>query len=64
LKRVLGPVAPIILEERLAEFGETRESLHQDQALSFIESLSEEIPHEQKKRDFIKAVMEFLSPAK
>ena len=64
LKMVLGPVAPIILEERLAEFGETRESLLQDQALSFIESLSEEIPHEQKKREFIKAVMEFLSPAK
>ena len=64
LKRVLGPVAPIILEERLAEFGETRESLLQDQALSFIESLSEEIPHEHKKREFIKALMEYLSPAK
>jgi hypothetical protein len=64
LSKAMGPIAPIILEDKLAETGGTRESFPQDQALSFIESLSEEIPQDQKKRDFVSAVMEFLSRGK
>jgi hypothetical protein len=61
LSKVMGPIAPIIIEDKLTEIGGTPESFPQDQALSFIESLSEEIPLDQKKREFVSAVMEFLS---
>ena len=60
LKKVVGPVAPFIIEDKLIEFGETKESFPKDQALSFIESLGEEIPHELKKKEFIKVMMEGL----
>ena len=56
LKRVMGPVAPFIIEDTLAEFGETKESLPQDQALSFVEALGEEIPNVQKAKDFLRVM--------
>jgi hypothetical protein len=60
LKRVMGPVAPFILEDKLIDFGETKESLSQEQALSFVESLGEEIPNMQKAKEFVKVVKELL----
>jgi len=54
LKKVIGPVAPIIIEDKLNEFGEAKDSLPQDKALSFIESLGEEISHELKRKEFVK----------
>src|SRR5512139_1975212 len=62
LKRVMGPVAPFVIDDKLTEFRETRESLSQDQALSFLESLSEDIPNPQKRKEFIKAIGGLLSP--
>jgi hypothetical protein len=56
LKRIMGPVAPFIIEDKLTEFGEPRESFPQDKAASFIEFLSEEITHEQKRKEFVKTV--------
>jgi len=64
LKRVMGPVAPFVIDDKLTESRETRESLSQDQALSFLESLSEEIPNPQKRKEFIKAIGGLLSPEK
>jgi Domain of unknown function (DUF4388) len=58
LKKAIGPVAPIIIEDKLSELGETKDSLPQDQALSFIESLEEEIPGDPKRKEFIKAMMD------
>jgi hypothetical protein len=60
LKRVMGPVAPFILEDKLIDFGETKESLSQEQALSFVESLGEEIPNMQKAKEFVRVVKELL----
>jgi hypothetical protein len=64
LKRTMGPVAPFILEDKLIDFGETKESLSQEQALSFVESLGEEIPNMQKAKEFVKVVKELLSLGK
>jgi hypothetical protein len=64
LKRTMGPVAPFILEDKLIDFGETKESLPQEQALSFVESLGEEIPNIQKAKEFVKVVKELLSLGK
>ena len=61
LKRVIGPVAPFVIEDKLSEFGETKESLPQEQAVSFVESLGGEIPHELKRKEFIKVMIESLS---
>jgi hypothetical protein len=64
LKKVMGPVAPFIIEDKLAEFGETKDFFPQDQAVLFVELLSEEITIDLKKREFVKAVSEILSGEK
>jgi len=56
LKKVIGPVAPFVIEDKLNEFGETKDSLPQDQMLSFVESLGEEISHDLKRKAFIKVM--------
>ena len=61
LRKILGPVAPFIIEDQLIAFGEAKDSFPQDQALSFVEALVEDIPNEPKRKDFKRAMMEFLS---
>jgi hypothetical protein len=61
LKKVIGPVAPFVIEDKLNEFGETKDSLPQDQTLFFIESLGEEISHDLKRKEFIKVMRESIS---
>jgi hypothetical protein len=48
----------------LSEFKETRDSLPQDQALSFIEAVGEAIPNAQKAKEFLRVMREFLSLGK
>ncbi len=60
LKKVIGPMAPFIINDKLSDLGETTDSLAQDQALSFIEALSEEISHDLRKKEFLKAMTDFL----
>jgi hypothetical protein len=61
LKKMIGPLAPLILSDKLSDLGETKESLGQDQALSFIEKLSEDISNDSKKKEFLRIVTDFLS---
>ena len=61
LKRIIGPVAPFIIDDRLVEYGETQDSFPEDQALSFVEALGEDIQNEIKKKEFKRVMMEFLS---
>ena len=61
LRKVVGPVAPFIIEDKLDEFGEIKDSFPQDQAEPFVEAISEEIPHDLKRKEFIKVMREFLS---
>jgi hypothetical protein len=58
---VIGPLAPLILNDKLSDVGETRESLGQEQALSFIEKLSEDISNDSKKKEFLRIMTDFLS---
>jgi len=60
----MGPVAPFIIEDKLAEFGETKDFFPQDQAALFVELLSEEITVDLKKREFVEAMSEILSGEK
>jgi hypothetical protein len=64
LKKVIGPVAPLIIEDKLSELRETKDSFPEDQALSLIESLGEEISNDLKKKEFLKVMTDFLSTEK
>lgn len=61
LKKAMGPVAPFIIDDKLIEFGEQKETFPQERALSFIEALSEEIPNPSKRNEFLKTIMKLLS---
>jgi hypothetical protein len=60
LKKVIGPMALFIIDDKLSQLGETKDSLAHDQALSFVEALSEEISHEVKKKEFLRAMTDFM----
>jgi len=62
LKRVIGPLAPLIMSDQLSDMGETKDSLGQDQALIFVEKLGEEISNDLKKKEFLRIMTDFLSP--
>jgi hypothetical protein len=64
LRKIMGPVAPFIIEDRLDQFGEARNSFPLDQGLSFVEALGEDIPNEQKKKEFKKTIIQLFSPKK
>ncbi len=64
LKKAVGPVASVIIDDKLKELGSATASFPQDQALPFIEALGEEIPRDLQKKEFIRAMMEFLSSGK
>jgi hypothetical protein len=61
LKKVMGPVAPFIIDDKLVEFGEGKESFPQERALPFMEALSEEIPNSMKRSEFLKVTMKLFS---
>jgi len=61
LKKVIGPLAPLIMNDKLSDLGETKESLGQEQALSFVEKLSEEISNDSKKKEFLRIMTDFLT---
>ena len=61
LKKVMGAVSPFVIDDKLIEFEEKRDSFPQDKLLSFVEALGEEIPQDEKRIEFKKVVMEFFS---
>lgn len=64
LRKVIGPMAPIIIDDKLSDLGATRDSLAQDEALSFIEKLSEDISRDSKKKEFLRVMTDFLNTEK
>ena len=61
LRKVMGAVSPFVLDDKLVEFGEKRDSFPQEKLLSFVEALGEEIPQDEKRKEFKRVVMEFFS---
>ena len=57
----MGPVAPFIIEDKITEFGENKDTFPHDQGVPFIESLSEEISQQANRKAFIKVMMDFLA---
>ena len=61
LRKMMGAVSSIVIDDKLVEFEEKKDSFPQEKLLSFIEALGEEIPQDDKRREFKKNVMEFFS---
>ena len=57
----MGAVSPFVVDDKLVEFGEKRDSFPQEKLLSFVEALGEEISQDEKRIEFKKAVMDFFS---
>jgi hypothetical protein len=64
LRKVIGPMAPIIIDDKLSDLGATKDSLAQDQASSLIEKLSEDVSRDSKKKEFLRVMMDFLNTEK
>jgi hypothetical protein len=64
LKKMIGPMAPFIISDKLSDLGETKDSLAQDQASSFVETLSEEISDDFMKKEFLKVMTDYLLSGK
>jgi hypothetical protein len=60
LKKVIGPMTAFVINDNLSLLGETKDSLAQDEALSFVEALSEEISQDLKKKEFLRVMTDFL----
>ncbi len=56
LKKVMGPIARIILNDTLAAFEETREAFPKERVKSFISTLCDQVPDEPKREKFGKAM--------
>jgi hypothetical protein len=61
---MIGPRAPFVISDKLSDLGETKGSLAQDQASSFVEALSEEISDDFMKKQFLKIMTDYLFTGK
>lgn len=55
LKKVMGPIARVIINDTLAAFEESREAFPRDKVETFIRTVSDQIIEEQKRSQFEKA---------
>ncbi len=62
LAKVMGPISRIIVDDKLAEFGESRDSFPEDRVESFVKAISEEIADDSGKAMFTRAMAELLRP--
>jgi len=61
LRKVMGAVSPFVIDDKLDEFGDKRDSFPQEKLLSFVDALGEEIPQDDKRIEFKRVIMEFFS---
>jgi Domain of unknown function (DUF4388) len=56
LKKVVGPIARVIINDTLAAFEESRDMFPKDRVESFIRTVSDQILEQQKREQFLRAV--------
>lgn len=61
LKKLMGPIAPIIIDDILSEIGESKESFPQEMVDKFLETIVAEIPDMAKRAEFHKAIHDALA---
>ena len=62
LAKIMGPIARIIVDDKIAEFGESRETFPEDRVESFVKAVSEEITGGSEKAAFTAAMADLLLP--
>jgi hypothetical protein len=62
LAKAMGPIARIIVDDKIAEFGESMDSFPENRVDSFVKAISEEIADNSEKAIFTRAMAEFLRP--
>ncbi|MGB7574048.1 MAG: DUF4388 domain-containing protein [Thermodesulfobacteriota bacterium] len=60
LKKVVGPMAPFVISDKLSDMGATKDAFAQDQVSSFVQTLSEEISDDFMKKEFLRAMRDYL----
>jgi hypothetical protein len=61
LRKIMGPMAPIIIDDKIAEFGESREAFPEDQLPPFVQAVTDEINDKTKRALFSKSMTEFIA---
>jgi hypothetical protein len=61
LKKLMGPIAPIIIDDIIAEIGEPKESFPQEMVDKFLEAIVAEIPDMAKRAEFNKLMHNALA---
>jgi coenzyme F420-reducing hydrogenase delta subunit len=52
LKKAIGPIAPIIVDDMIAEFGESRDAFPEDRVQAFVKAIGQEIVEDAKRDEF------------
>jgi len=60
LKKVVGPMAPFVISDKLSDMGATKDAFAQDQVSSFVQTLSEEISDDFMRKEFLRAMTDYL----
>jgi hypothetical protein len=58
LKKALGPIAQFIVDDKIAEFGESRSAFPRDRAQAFVKAIGEEISDDAKRDTFELGILE------
>jgi hypothetical protein len=61
LRKVMGPIAPIVIDDKLAEFGQSREAFPEDRLPPFVQAIGEEITDTSKRALFTRQMTEYLA---
>jgi DNA-binding transcriptional regulator YhcF (GntR family) len=61
LRKIMGPMAPIIIDDKIEEFGESREAFPEDQLPPFVQAITDEIMDKTKRALFNKSMTEFIA---
>ncbi len=62
LAKIMGPIAPVIVNDKIAEFGESRDRFPVNRLDSFVKALTGEIVDDDGRAAFASAMAEFLVP--
>lgn len=61
LKKVVGPIGRVIMNDTLTAFDESRRAFPKDRVQAFIQTVSDQIVEEQKREAFVKSMQSFVT---
>jgi hypothetical protein len=61
LRKIMGPMAPIIIDDKIAELGESKDAFPEDQLPTFVQAVTDEIADKTKRTLFNKSMTEFIA---